>query len=53
MSPTYRMYAESARLEIDQRLRDADGERRRRLARHSVNSARRRSYARVRQLARR
>ena len=33
MSTTFPMYAEAARLEIDQRLRAADDRRRRRLAR--------------------
>jgi hypothetical protein len=33
MSTTFPMYAETARLEVHQRLRDADEQRRRRLAR--------------------
>ena len=46
MHTTYPTYADVARLEIEQRLRDADAERRRRLARRSSSS-------RVRRLARR
>jgi hypothetical protein len=33
MTTTFPMYAEAARLEVHQRLRDADDQRRRRLAR--------------------
>lgn len=51
MNTTYPMYAEVARIEIDQRLREADDERRRRLARHSVGAAGRSSYSRLRHLA--
>jgi hypothetical protein len=38
MNPTVTMYPEAARLVIDQRLREADRERRRRLARHRAAS---------------
>jgi hypothetical protein len=38
MHSIHSMYPEPARLVIDQRLRDADVERRRRLARHRVTS---------------
>ena len=51
MSPSYPMHPEVARLEISQRLRAADDERRRRLARRGLGTARRRSQVRAGQLA--
>ena len=51
MNTIHPMYAEVARLGINQRLRDADEERRRRLARHIGTSTRRSSNARLRQTA--
>ncbi|WP_167880409.1 hypothetical protein [Nocardioides guangzhouensis] len=41
MNPLHPVHPELARHEIDQRLRDADLERRRRLARHRPGRARR------------
>jgi hypothetical protein len=39
MNTTYLMYADAARVQIDDRLREADNERRRRLARHRSSSS--------------
>ena len=47
MNAIHAMYPEIARIELDQRLRDADHTRRRRLARHRFRTARRRSHPRV------
>lgn len=48
MSTTFPMYAEAARLEIDQRLRAADDRRRRRLARQHAGADRHPSYPELR-----
>ena len=50
MSTTYPMYADLARIEVAQRLREADDVRRRRLARRGAGSSRRGSDARARHL---
>lgn len=51
MDLIYATYPETARFEIDQRLRDADGARRRRLARGRVTSPRHGRFARARRLS--
>jgi hypothetical protein len=44
MSTTFPMYAEAARLEVDQRLRAAAAQRRRQLVRDRANAPRHPSY---------